>query len=478
MNERTRCARVGVRPAVAFHVYSVALALVLGTMVARSPLQPSDNFKFVALSTRDTIPELMREHGQGKYRPGGLLVARAITSVSKGHEAAAFRWMLGLQVAATGVVLGIALGVGTWYEMAAGTLALSVLFGHRAFGPTTVEGYPVNHFGFVALCCLLAVVLIRRPPAGWHDLAAPALALAALFTLESGVLVVAVIAIGYLVGYRGVRVRGLVLVGLALVAYVAVRWWVLPAEMRAMPFAGHESGYGLTFLSEEQIQGRFVTGLGRAWWRAHNVTTAFLSVFLAEPRQGQWAFFDSLRRGEVHLAPAVYVLSSVATTILVVVTMPLRRRHAEADAGPRGDWRMSALAVAVILANAALASEYIKDEILSTAAVFYALLTYAAARHVLTTVASHATQARLVVVTGALVVLSVLWGLRVSDLACEIRYRAFVKRNDWATLDLSGSAYSTDERELGARMRRAYINLDVPPPALLMKAPPCLIREP
>ncbi len=467
-----------VRPAAAFHVYSVALALVLGTMVARSPLQPSDNFKFVALATRGHIPDLMRAHGQGKYRPAGLLVARAVTSVSKGHEAAGFRWMLGVQVAATGVLLGIALGVGTWYEMAVGTLALSVLFGHQAFGPTTLEGYPINHFGFVAFCCLLAVVLVRRPPAVWHDLAAPALALVAMLTLESGVLVVAVVGVGYLVGFRGVSRRGLVLVVLALVAYVGVRWWALPPDMRALPFGGHQSGYGFALLGEDQIRARFVTGMARAWWRVHNVAAAVLSVFLAEPHEGRWAFLDSLRRGEVSLAPAVNVVSSVATTILIVIAMPIARRPPAADARPRGDWRMPALAALMILANAALASEYIKNDILSTAAVFYALLAYAGARSVLATLAAGATRARLVTMTGALVVLSALWSLRVSDLACEIRYRAFVKRNDWATLDLSGSQYSADERELGARMRRAFINLDVPPPALVMKTLPCIIREP
>ena len=339
------------RPALVFHIYSVALAAILGTMVARAPLQPSDNLKFIGQAIHGSPLDVMRRHGQGKYRPAGLLAARAVTRVFNGHEAGAFRWLLGLQVAATGVLFGMALQVGTWYEVAAGTLALIVLFGHHAFRPTTLEGYPINHFGVVALCCLLALVLIQRPAAGWRSVAALAIALVAMFTLESGVLVVGVVGTGYLLGYRGVGLRGVALVLIALGVYLAARWWVLPADLRVPAFAGDRSGYGFAVLESDDIRMHFAGGAARIWWRVHNVAAAFLSVLFAEPREGQWSFVDAITRRRVTLAPAVEVLSSVSTTALVTTTMLAARRRRAADGEGPAAWRLCMLAVSIILAS-------------------------------------------------------------------------------------------------------------------------------
>jgi hypothetical protein len=456
----------------------VALAAILGTMVARAPLQPSDNLKFIGQAIHGSPLDVMRRHGQGKYRPAGLLAARAVTRVFNGHEAGAFRWLLGLQVAATGVLFGMALQVGTWYEVAAGTLALIVLFGHHAFRPTTLEGYPINHFGVVALCCLLALVLIQRPAAGWRSVAALAIALVAMFTLESGVLVVGVVGTGYLLGYRGVGLRGVALVLIALGVYLAARWWVLPADLRVPAFAGDRSGYGFAVLESDDIRMHFAGGAARIWWRVHNVAAAFLSVLFAEPREGQWSFVDAITRRRVTLAPAVEVLSSVSTTALVTTTMLAARRRRAADGEGPAAWRLCMLAVSIILASAILCLNYIKDDILSTAAVFYALATYATARSALTWFAARRRMLGIGALTAVLAGLGVLWCLRVSDLACEIRYRAFVKRNRWAAVDLTAPEYASDDRALGERMRRAYITLDVPPPGLVTHIAPCLMREP
>src|SRR5262249_44067231 len=143
----------------------------------------------------------------------------------------------------------------------------------------------------------------------------------------------------------------------------------------------------------------------------------------------------------------------------------------------RDRWQTYALTAAVIFASALLTANYIKDEILSTAGVFYALATYTAAR------GAFALAPRLRpnvarIAAGALIALAVLWSLRVSDLACEVRYRAFVKRNDWVAADFTTQEYTPEERVLGMRMRRAYIGIDVPPPPLVINAVPCLIREP
>jgi len=455
----------------------VALAVLLGTMVARAPLQPSDNFKFIRQAIHGSPLDVMRRHGEGKYRPGGLLAARAVTGVSNGHEAGAFRWLLGLQVAATGILFGIALQVGTWYDVAVGTLALTVLFGHHAFRPTTLEGYPINHFGVVALCCLLAFLFIQRPAARWHGVAALAIALVAMFTLESGVLVVVVVGTGYLVGYRGVSLRGAALLLVAVAIYLAARWWVLPEDLRVPSFGGHSSGYGFAMLEEDYIRTHFASAAAGIWWRVHNVAAAFLSVLFAEPREGRWALVDAITRRRVALAPAVEVLSSVSTTALVITTMLVARRRRDAGEGS-ATWRVCILAVSIILVSAILCSNYIKDDILSTSAVFYALATYATTRSALTWFAGRRRMPGIGVLTAVLVGLAVLWCLRVSDLACEIRYRAFVKRDRWAAVDVTDPEYTLDDGALATRLRRAYIMLDVPPPGLVAHTAPCLMREP
>lgn len=468
---------VRLTPRRTFLGFALLLTLLFASIVARSPMNLSDNKLSPALS--DSLADVLTRASNGTYRPIGPLMARAAIQLVGGDEATTLRVLLAAQIAAVCLLLALVLPVTTWGDVAAGMMALSVLIGHHAFRPLANEGYPLNHFALVALFALLAVVLIRRPPGLLNDCLAAVVALVAAFTLESGVLVTGIFLVARPLGLRGVSWRGVGGVVAAFLVYFTARAALLSDGTFAPLLAGHRSGFGFEMLESAAIQARFGD---HPWiWYSHNFLAGILSVFVAEPREGQWDFVGSALAGSVDGPRLVEVGASCLTTALIAVTGFRISRPAASNGWSNSmlhdaDGRLVGLCVVVIVANGIMCMSYVKEEILSTAAVFYAIAAHVAVRRTIAWVGVTRWTFAAPVTVCALAVGATLWALRASDTACYVRSQAFVKRADWAMVD--ASRWSPEERALGTRMRQSYIDLRSPPPDVVTATVPCLIRTP
>jgi uncharacterized membrane protein len=107
-----------------------------------------------------------------------------------------------------------------------------------------------------------------------------------------------------------------------------------------------------------------------------------------------------------------------------------RRRLEPAD-------RIVAVFGAVLVANAAMCCVYTKDEIMSTAGVFYALAVYVAVRECLSRFAALPSR-RPAMLAFALVLAagSTAWGIRATGLYYEMYWKASKVRYEWAEVDV------------------------------------------
>jgi hypothetical protein len=208
---------------------------------------------------------------------------------------------------------------------------------------------------------------------------------------------------------------------LLLVAYVGLRVGYL--SQQPVGYGQRTTGFGAgTITADEQFK-RF-SGNPVPFW-AYNVSMSAVSVLLSQPTAGQWTVVHAWQQGSVPPVYFVEIASSVMTTVLVLWYLGGR--------GPSGRrrWRepLPMTFVLVLGASAALSYAYAKDEIVSSAGVFYALLAYAALRETLTRLP---VSWRAVPVALLVVALSGAWAMRAAGLHLKLRHAAFDARSDWA----------------------------------------------
>jgi hypothetical protein len=155
------------------------------------------------------------------------------------------------------------------------------------------------------------------------------------------------------------------------------------------------------------------------------------------------------------------VVSSVLTTawIAVAATSLLK----PAGALSRGA-QLLVVCGAVIAASAVLSFSYTKDEIMSTAGVFYAIAAYAAGVQLLGRPARRMLGA---VAVGAVLVSSPLWAIRAAGIHHRLAWEAFKQRNDWALLP---SIWEPQGRWPGNAHDRAVL-MELRAEALALRAP-------
>ena len=310
--------------------------------------------------------------------------------------------------------------------------AITVLEGHHSFLGTVWEAYPINHFLEISVFCVFALVLARSRGGWWADALAALTFAAAALTLESGLLVWVVLVAAWLVGWRGVSGRALVVVSALLLAYVYVRFVHYGAGMPTL--VERESGFWTARLSTDQLVERF--GASPRLFYAYNVVASFIGVLFAEPRAGVYSIpMQWQRDGSVSPATLVTVATSVATTAVMVWA-----------AGPRAaGWlrlrfddtgRFLFVALAVIGANAAISYGYTKDEIMSPGGVFYALGAFAAVRQAVRSAGGRTTASwRQGLLAAALFAVASGWVVR--DVGTHYNMQRMVSsvRNEWVWVD-------------------------------------------
>lgn len=416
-------------PSLALWALVLVLASVIGPSVYTIPVQHPDSFEAIARGVEAPSSRALfvwsLEVSKTTLRPLRYLQARWLVQLAEAtgtSYTAVFRGVHALVAVGILLLFRAALRVTAWPEVCAGSAALVVLAGHHAFDATLRDAYPVNHYAVVslALVAVVAVSVGRRHP--WRELALVALLLYVLLLLESGVLVgVAMIGAGVL-GLPGISRKLAVTSAVVLMSYLAFR---AALGIVTPGVGGNGSGFLGAYLSAEEL-GSW-QGWARIGFMLYNVVGALLSAVLSEPRFGRYATI-AVAQGE-RLEPVLVthlVSSAIITSVLLWYAVSrLPRRF--------GAWndrdRLFALACLLIVTNAALATAYIKDEILAAAGVGYALAAYVA----LAALLSLRPPVRLAIAVSLLLAASMGgWAFRAAGVPYHLRVAAFKSRGDWA----------------------------------------------
>jgi hypothetical protein len=358
-----------------------------------------------------------------------------------------------------------ALQVESIEDLAAAVFALTVLVGLHTFAGLVREAFPINHFLEIAVFSLAALNLAQSRGGWLVDLLAVGLFAAAVLTLESGLLVAVIALAARTVGLRGLSARGAGVMLLVLLAYFLMRADALLAGGPSL--AERNSGFLLERLEPEQIEERF--GDARTVYYTYNVASSASSVLLSEPRDGTFVAVRAWIEGEV--PPRVYLAlgSSMATTMMIAWWVASRRKRS----GGTGDReRVATVAGLALLASAAMSFAYAKDDVMSAAGVFYAVLAYVAVRALAAQVGEVRRRAAALGLSLVLLVTASAWAVRALSLDHILRWQAFRVRNDWAFVDRhlerEGRTPTTAEgKALVARLQADAIEAAVPNPQRL-----------
>jgi hypothetical protein len=350
----------------------------------------------------------------------------------------------------------------TWTDVAALAGGLAVLTGMHTFVGLFREAFPVNHYLIVAVSAL-ATFALAQSRGGWlADLIAIVLLASAALSFESGLLVWPVALAAYASGLRGISKRGLALMTLLVVLYAGLRVGYLGKQGAGIGERG--TGFGAGVLTESEQIERF--GSRPFVLYAYNVTMAATSVLLSQPQVGRFSVVTAWNYGQVPPVFLVQIGSSLLTSLLIAWYV-LRR----SPSGARGWREPAALTFFAVLGVSALMSyAYAKDEIISTAGVFYAVVAYIAMRALLE-VRPPAWIAALLIVIALGV--SSAWAVRSAGLHLRLRHGAFESRAEWAYI-LSPMAPATwpkdaHTRQVVSRMRDEALLHPTVTPAMLPK---------
>jgi hypothetical protein len=415
--------------------YGLGLALgsVTSVFLFGIPVQLSDSFtEFLWAREHSVWSGVWSEFQEGPYlRPFRRGLIKVIYQLSAGHYFLAFRGFHALQLITLLLLVVRALRVRSLTDAAILPLGLACVVGMHTFTAVVRESYPVNHFLTILICCTAAVNLSQGRHRVLNDVGAAALLLFAMFTIESGLLVWVVVAAGYVVGYRGVSRRALLVLTAFAVGYFVFRFILTGGTMPGL--TERSAGFGFKVYDPADLQRMF----GASPWRfyLYNVASAISSVLFGEPRGGVWAFTRGLLESEVRLWQVVNIVTSVGTTALLGIYVVRRladwRRLRFNDAD-----RLVLLFIALLPANAVFAAAYHKDVILSPAGVFYGLAACVVFRQFVFERDWHLSPSlRGGVVYGAMAVMALGWSVRLVGIHYNLRHMAESVRNEWAYYD-------------------------------------------
>lgn len=435
-------------------VIAALITIPLADSLYRVPIQVSDSLEPIVVSARaDSTMSLLKNSitfSPTTLRPSRYLQARwllALAENAKVTYTAVFRGVHVMLLVVLVALFLLAARVRDWTDLAAFSVAFLVLLGIHTFAAMLFEAFPVNHYAEVGACALAVFVLAQRAARWYVPIAACALLLAALSVIESGAMVWLTVVCCAAAGMPGIRRSTVISTTVLFGAYLLARHQL---GIVSPGVGGHGSGYGATFYSAEELAQRF--GAHPAGFMLYNVVGGLASLLFAEPRNGVYSLLISWRTGEIHPVVMTNVLSSLATTILLVWYAARYVRT------PRADWseadRAFAAAAVVLVANAALTAVYIKDEIISVGGLFYAVCTFIAVRALVGSLP----QRRLAAAWAVSLFLAAdaaLWGFRVAGVHYQLRYDAFKTRNDWVEVlrEDKRDDWPHDTRELAVTQR-------------------------
>lgn len=444
---------------------AASLALGLSWCILQSPLTLYDGLGPILDSRRSTgVGETFYRalYSDGYWRPFRLAQIKAVVDASPDDPIFAFKAIHVVLVFATFLLFAAWVRPRSMAEFTAAAVALMIPAGHHAFFVLFSEAYPINHFLEIVALTLAVAVLARGAPRWWKDLLAALVFAIGALTIESGLLIGVAVAVCWLIGWRGISGRGVA----AIVALVAAYFWIrfIVLEIPSPELAERATGWWLARLEPREIVERF--GNNPLPLYAYNLLSALAGVLLSEPRDGSWGFVRRLLDSDVRPWMVIHVASSLLVTgAMVVAFVPALARWRRRALGDRD--RFVLVAFALVAANTALSFGYVKDEVLSVGAAFYAAGAFAALAGLADRVRDRSPGYAAAAVV--LVCASVLWSSRAAGTFFSLQASAHKVASDWAVYSL--------ERELPADWafeptRRLFLDLrqrnlarEVPHPA-------------
>jgi dolichyl-phosphate beta-glucosyltransferase len=444
------------------YVIAGIFAASLAYDLMRMPVQVFDALEEILAAQRS--PSAVASFVAAAYNPAYLRPLRiaqikALFDLADGHYWLVYRGFHAILMVACVFLFTRALRVRTMADLCAAAFALLVLTGLHTFRTLVQEAFPINHFLEIVVFTLVAVNLAQARPRWIVDALAVVTLIAAAFTLESGVLVWVVAVACWLVGLRGISLRGVTLMTLGLGVYFYARFVAFAVGVPTIE--ERASGFLFGVLEPAQLKAQFGDRLGLLY--AYNVAASTLSVLFSEPQGGVFVAVRSWLDGRVPARETLGIASSLVTTGLVAVAgCRLLRRFGSSD---RSD-RLILVFAATVAANAVLSFAYVKDDIMSVSGAFYGLAAYATVRQVMHRVTRPGMAALLAIV---LLVTGMAWSVRSLGIHHVARTYAFKTRNDWASqpgLWKRAGRWPSDpaSQHLIERLRNEALSMRVPNP--------------
>ena len=454
-------------PTIAVWLLGALTALALAGSVYRVPIQVSDSLEVIQRVV--PMPSATSAFVEGLHNSPSML--RPLKEVRtkllvEAADAVGGRYHLvfrGYHALAGAVLIGLFVWVcrtRTWADVAALAVGLVVLTGMHTFVGLFREAFPVNHFLIVAICTL-GTFAVAQTRGGWlADVIAVGLFAVAALSFESGLLVWPVAIATYASGLRGISRRGLVAITIVLLVYVGARGYLLREP--AIGIGQRGTGFGSGALTPDEQVARF--GSNPALFYAYNVAAGVGSVLFSQPTVGRFTVINAWRNGPL---PPVYLLQigSSLLTSLLIAWYALGK-----DEQGRRRWRepVPVAFMTTLVVSAAMSYAYSKDEIVSTAGVFYALAAFWALRALLARRPPAWLAPVLIVVA---LTVSSAWATRAVGLHLKLRHGAFEARSEWAYVlhPAARESWPSDARTLRvvSRMRDEALMQPTIAPALL-----------
>lgn len=277
---------------------------------------------------------------------------------------------------------------------------------------------PLNFYATGLLLLLVAAAAAFEPAARRGEWLWFPLTLIALLVLESGLIIVALAVVLWCVRAPGVSGRALAAAVAGTACYLALRTGLAGA---AVPAVYVETGLGFSDPDPERLREIFGSAPWLLW--LYNIAASMLTVLASEPRGGAFKFIASLLAGNTPPWRWLHVISSVATTALVVAALW--------RTGPRPlkDTYLIWTGLVLLVCGSALGFLYTRDRIGMTAGVGYSMLVYVAIGTTLER--GHRSAWRRVAVTVAVGAIAAGWMVRVGEAYFQVRDKAVEHRLEW-----------------------------------------------
>lgn len=304
---------------------------------------------------------------------------------------------------------------------------------------------------FAFLCFILFFYYSFKPASRLHSFYLAAVFAYLLFVREEGVILFPLLALFSWLKFPNANRITLAICAVLLTAYFVLRYKVLGPQ-GFMHTTRDFILFNQEFIGREWSTMPWFESLGV---HLQIIASNFLTLFFSEPRMGYSVLVAPLMQGKVAVIPSwVYinvVSSSLSLLILLYVLFsPAFNRRLKL---------ILLILLSVPVMNCLLSFQYVREYVLGTGGVFYALALGVAVTIFVLRLRAHSNRVFSRLGLATIAVLSFGWGMRYLSTDLALLHRSVVHAKNYATYDmtlLSPGYYNKDSAEL---LRKRYMLL-------------------